>query len=140
MSDKPAARGNRSVIASVAGTVLVVVVFFGTWFVGGLLFHLLDQLRGLGDSRAQAVFRTLVVPGASGYLAIASAKRWIPSASVRGVFWGCVGLVVAFLGLYISFLLSPTRRDDLTFWEGASPIVLLAIGVFGGYMSAKPQL
>ena len=140
MSDKPAAVEDRSVLASVAGMVLVIVVFFVAWFAGGLLFHVIDQIRGLGNDRLQAVFRTLFVPGASGYLAIASVKRWLPTASVRGVFWGCVGLVVVFLGVYVTFLLSPTRRVELAFWEGAIPILVLASGVFGGYMNAKPEL
>jgi hypothetical protein len=127
-------------MASMGGVVLAGIVFVVVWFVGGILFGLLDQLRGLGDSRLQEVFRTLLVPGAGGYFAMAAVGRWLPSASIRGVFFGFSGVIFILAGMFITFLISATRRVELTFWEGTLPLLVLACAILGAYSHAKEHL
>ena len=130
----------RSVVASVAGIVLAGVVFVVVWFAGGFLFNVLDHLRGLGNDRLQAVFRALVVPGVGGHLALSAVSRQLPTASIRGVFFGFSGLIFILVGLYIAFIVSAARRVELSVWEGALPILVLAAGIVGAYTRAKKHM
>jgi hypothetical protein len=76
-----------SFMYSVLGTVLSLCVFAGVWVLGYMAFTLFDQLRGLGHSRFQMLFRELFVPGVAGYLGNSIAAAWLPKSKVKFVFY-----------------------------------------------------
>jgi len=73
-------------VYSILGTVLSLCVFAGLWVLGYMAFTVLDQLRGLGDSVLQMIFRELFVPGAAGYLGNSLAAAWLPKSKVKFFF------------------------------------------------------
>ena len=71
-----------------------VFIFVIAWIVGGILFNMFDNFRGLGDSKLQAVFRELVVPIIGGYLAVSLSASWFGAANGRFLFFGFAAILL----------------------------------------------
>jgi len=125
-----------SLIALVVG----IVVFFVVWIIGGIVFNLFDNLRGLGGDKLQAVFRELFVPGVGGYLAMASVSSWFERASIKFVFFGFAAIILVLVGVYIGLVGPLVDKIGEDIWGFLLSIISIISAVVGAYIYAKDEI
>jgi len=125
-----------SLIALVVG----IVVFFVVWIIGGIVFNLFDNLRGLGGDKLQAVFRELFVPGVGGYLAMASVSSWFERASIKFVFFGFAAIILVLVGVYIGLVGPLVDKIGEDIWGFLLSIISIMSAVVGAYIYAKDEI
>lgn len=122
------------------GVLVAIIVFVAVWILGGILFGLFDNLRGLGDDKLQALFRELVVPGAGGYAAMAAVRSWIQRENTRFVFFGFSAVVLVLVGAYVGFIGPIAGKIGIDMWGVLLGAVSLVAAVVGAYLHAKDEI
>ncbi|MFQ5744593.1 MAG: hypothetical protein ACE5HV_13540 [Acidobacteriota bacterium] len=115
-----------------------------TWVLGGILFYLLDVLRGNADSTLQRIARELFVPGLAGYLAMLAVARALDRYIPALVFGGFVTIVGILLGAYLAlwWVAAEVAADqaELTTWERYLPIFSFLCTLAGALYGYREEM
>ena len=125
---------------SIFGTLLAVGVFAGAWLIGYPLFTMFDQIRGLGGSALQSVFRELVVPGAAGYFGNYLAATWIERSRPKAVFYMFAFILVVAAAFNLALLLPIADRIEETTASVVAATITILMGIGGAYFFARSHL
>ena len=122
------------------GVVVAIGVFVAVWILGGTLFGLFDNLRGLGDDKFQALFRELLVPGSGGYAAMVVTRLWIQRASTKFLFLGFSIVVLILVGFFFGYFGQVAEKIGSNMWEVFLGAVSLGAAVVGAYIQVKDEI
>ena len=125
---------------TLVGVLVAIAVFASVWIVGGTLFGLWDNLRGLRDDKFQALFRELVVPGLGGYAAMVVVGFWLQKANTRFVFFGFATVVLILVGVYVGFVGPLAKEIGTDMWGVFLDAVSLSAAVVGAYIHVKDDI
>lgn len=139
MDENQAVQG-LNVAMSVVGLILAIIVFVAVWIVGGILFNLFDNLRGIGSDKLQAIFREIFVPGVGGYAAMAVVSSWLEKADTRFVFLSFSAVLLILMGVYIGLVGPVASKIGIDVWEFLLAVLALVAEVIGAYINIRHEI
>jgi hypothetical protein len=113
---------------------IMALLWFGSC---GIAFNLFDTFRGSRDDRLQAVFRELLVPGAGGYAAMATARFFAKGANSRVVFFGFSAIVLILVSVYIGLVAPVAGKIGTNVWGMLLAVLSLVAAIAGAYVHTK---
>ncbi len=126
---------------SILGAIVAVAVFVVSWFLGGLAMKFVDDLRGLGDSVLQGLFREFLVPGVAAYFGNWLAATLVPKSSASHVFYAFSVMVVAALSFFVAtYVLLADAIDPVATQIAIMLSLTVPAGLVGAYIYARPRL
>jgi len=125
---------------TIAAVVIAFCLFAMIWILGAALFTLLDNLRGLGDSRLQAAFREIVVPSFGGYLAVSLTLNWFEKAHPRFLFFGFSAVMLLLAGAYLGFVGPKANQIGSSGWGTLLATASILCGPIGAYFALRSKI
>lgn len=129
-----------SILMSLLGIILALVVFAIVSTLGYMVFTLFDNIRGLGEDKLQELFREIFCPGAAGYAAIYCAESWLKNISLKIVFFGFSALVFVYVGFYIGFVAPIADEIGSSAWGTILALISTLAGIVGAYYYSHEKL
>ena len=127
-------------IYSILGAILALAVFVAGWLIGFAAFTILDDVRGLGNSWVQEIFRELVVPLAAGYLSNFLAAEWVRTSDAKIVFYIFSVTLALVAGVNVGVVLPIATRIGETPISLAFILVTYIAGIAGAYIFVRDRL
>ena len=125
---------------SLLGILVAMAILIAVSVIGGILFNLLDNMRGLGNDKLQAVFRELIVPYVGGYVSMSAVASWIEKANTRFVFFGFAAVTLILAGVYVGYVAPIADKIGTDFWGMLLAVLSIVVAVAGAYFSVKERL
>lgn len=118
---------------------LAVVAFVVIWIVGAFLLALLDQMRGLGNDKLQALFREVFVPGLAGFASMTFVQSRLERSGRKVVFFGFCALLVVLIGIYLGMVAPIAEKIDVGIWDIVLSVSTFVAAILGAYLAVKDE-
>jgi hypothetical protein len=118
---------------------LAVIAFVFIWIVGAFLFALLDQVRGLGNDKLQALFREVIVPGLAGFAAMTLVRDRLERFGRKVVFFGFSAALLVLIGIYLGMVAPIAGKIGVGVWDIVLAVMTFAAGILGAYLAVKNE-
>ena len=129
-----------SIFLSLVGIILAIIIFIVVSTLGYIIFTLFDDVRGLGESKLQAVFREIVCPTVGGFAAMYFTVSWLKNINLRILFYGFAVMLVVYAVFYLGVVVPVAKEIEVSVWDTILALLSILAGGFGAYYCVSDRI